>query len=124
MQRNVTYADLDALLQRLGLVSRQKDVSLPIVDGRRNGSKDGNEGPAAPARPAVIYEDAVTDTFIILPRRPLDEPVQPQHLVPTRRLLIEKGLIEETDFEQWLCAMRFGEVCREQPSLDRRSANG
>lgn len=119
--RSVTYADLDTLLRRLGFVSRQKNISRPVVDAYGTAPKDGNVVLMTAARPAVVYREPESDTLIILPQRPLDAPVQPQHLIPTRRLLIEKGLIEDVDFERWLCAMRFGEVCRDEAASNGTS---
>ena len=104
--RSVTYGDLDALLRRLGFTSR------PIEVTHRDPDNPGDtEGWVVPA---VLYHNAAADdAMILLPPRPLDEPAEPQHLIPTRRQLIERGLIEEDEFERWLCAMRFGDVCRE-----------
>lgn len=113
--RRVTYADLDALLTRLGLTRRLVQIPDPIDTATDDDSSRDAAGTTPPrTRPAVVYQDAATDTLIILPPRPLDEPAQPQHVFPTRRHLVEKGLIKEVDFERWVCGMRFGEVCRDE----------
>lgn len=75
----------------------------------------------------MVYNDVSTGTLIILPRRPLDTPAEPQHLIPTRRQLVERGLIEEEDFDRWLCAMRFGDLGREPATVgaaDGRTGGG
>ena len=129
--RNITFADLDALLRRLGFSSRMVEVApRGLVD---NGSGDGADERRSrnPGLPAVLYENvSAEDALILLPRRPPDAPVEPQHLIPTRRQLIERGLIEEDEFERWLCAMRFGDVRREPAATGaadgrtRRDATG
>ena len=58
----------------------------------------------------MVYDEVASNTVIILPPRPLDAPAEPQHLIPTRRQLVERGLIEDEDFERWLCAVRFGDA--------------
>jgi hypothetical protein len=84
--RSVTFADLDALLRRLGFSSRAVEVARRGLP--ENGPADGadEKGSRGPGLPAVVYENAGADNaLILLPRRRPDEPVEPEHLIPTRR---------------------------------------
>src|SRR5688572_18089648 len=98
--RNVTLADLDALLRGLGFVRRE--IKMPDRDPivLDTGDKSSERLPKVPGLPAVVYREPASDAMILLPRRPPDATAEPQHLIPTRRQLIEHGLIEEEDFDR------------------------
>lgn len=118
--KNVTYADLDSLLRRLGFNARPVDVPFLEPPVATNGAEAPRRSSNAelPPRPALIYEDTRGDTMILLPHRPSSDPVQPQHLIPTRRLLLERGLIDEDDFDRWLCQVQFPDDCAVSAGAD------
>ena len=114
--RSVTYADLDALLRQLGMTVRPFErARLPGERSDRRPIPHGDDHPlSVRSNSALVYDHPMSATRVLLPRRPFSEQVQPQHLIPTRRVLVEKGLIGEEEFDRWLCATRFGELCRDQ----------
>jgi hypothetical protein len=72
----VTFADLDRFLKRLGFTK-------PAVKG-----------------PQVVYEHPESDTFFLLrPHRPTEK-AEKAVLVLVRKTLVEKGLIEQAEFEK------------------------
>lgn len=88
MSNAVTYADLDRLLGDAGLVAR-----------RPNDSR-------------LVYLLPPDDILLIFPFRLPDQIVDPFHLAASRRMLVDRGLVEDEDFECWLCGVRF-DTCRQ-----------
>jgi len=106
--RNVTYADLDAFLDRLGLARRHIEVDHGLGAGGGNGV-DG----VAPARrpvPGYAYRRAGTGAVLVLPVRPADAAVAPRHLLAARRTLVDWDVITNEEFDRWLCQVRFPDV--------------
>ena len=106
--RKATNADLDALLDRLGLVRR----SILVDHGRGDGGNDANGAvpDPAPARrlvPGYVYEHAETGARLMLPVRPPDEVVAAHYLHAARRTLVDWGVISDEEFDRWLCQVRF-----------------
>jgi hypothetical protein len=117
--RQVTCADLDAYLARLGLTKRQVEIN----HGRPDDEMLDTDGvPAEQSRSrrvrGFVYDHAETEALIMLPLRPPDEAVAPRHLVPARRALVDRGVTSDEDFDRWLCQMRFPDVCRAAATAD------
>ena len=104
-----TYGDLGRLLRRLGFASRHVEVT------HRNPNDAGDA--FGWVVQSLLDERHGDDTNTFLPPRSAGEPAEPRHLVPTRRQLIDRGQIEEAEFDRWLCGVRFGDVCRESVAV-------
>ena len=89
MAKPITYADLDRFLAQSGFAVERS-------------------GPAT-----VVYSSPSTDVFFAFPRREPTREVDPFHLWSVRTMLVERGIVEEEDFEQWTCRVRFPDVCPE-----------
>jgi hypothetical protein len=85
----VTYADLDQLLRGYNFDSR----------------------PVPPDH--VAYVDRSQEPIFVFPSLPPNEAVWPHHLAAVRHRLVETGLAGQDEYDRWLCAMRFGDLCRE-----------
>ena len=96
----MTYADLDQLLRRYEFDPR----------------------PVPPNH--VAYVDRSQEPIFIFPALPPTEAVWPHHLAAVRHWLVETGLASQEEYDRWLCAMRFGDLCRESATTgatDRRA---
>lgn len=72
----LTYADLDSLLHHLGF------ASVTSTGAQR------------------VYENALRGAVVVLPPWEADAPVRPHHLAAVRRIVVEKGVAEEADFDR------------------------
>jgi hypothetical protein len=89
MANPVTYADLDRFLAEAGFrVTR-------------------------PNQSTVLYKSQSTDVFFAFSPREPKQTVDPFHLWSVRKMLVERGIREEEDFERWLCQIRFSDDCDE-----------
>src|SRR5262245_31728354 len=85
----VTYADLDQFLRRY------KSDPRPVPLNH------------------VTYVDPKQEPIFVFPVLPPSESVWPHHLASVRRWLLETGLASQDEYDRWLCAVRFGDLCRE-----------
>ena len=116
--RSVTYADLDAFLERLGLERRSFEVDHGITVGSPNGVD------RTPRRRPVqdyAYGHAKTSAVLMLPIRPPDNVAMPHHLHAARRTMVDWDVISNVEFDLWLCQMRFLDVCAEPASAHGRA---
>ena len=85
MANPITYGDLDQFLREAGFAVERRDAE------------------------AVVFALPKTDVFFAFPPREPDQPVDPFHLWSVRKMLVERGVVEEDAFEWWECRVRFGE---------------
>ena len=97
-RRPVTFVDLDRLLVGLGFEARR------------------------PAHTHVVYTLPKSDVVVLLPPWSPGDNATPFHVASVRGTLIDFGLLDDDDFEQWLCAVRFGTECREPAGAGVRDA--
>lgn len=76
LHSTITYGELDSLLGRLGFV------------------------PVSTSGPQKVFENPAFDALVVLPPAGADELVRPHHLVAVRKLLIEKGIIDEDAYDR------------------------
>lgn len=106
--RNVTYADLDAFLERLGSARRAVEVDHGAVAGTANGV-DG-----APRRltiPGIAYAHVARGALLMLPKRSVDDVVAPRYLHAARRTLVDWDVTSNEEFDRWLCQVQFPDDC-------------
>jgi hypothetical protein len=109
--RRVIYADLDAFLDRLGLVRR----SIQVDHGQGVGEGNGLEHTApdtASARRSIPPSPTITPrrARLMLPVGLSDEAVDPHYLHAARRTLVDWGVTSDEAFDRWLCRMRFPDI--------------
>ena len=99
MIKNVTYAQLDAVLRKLGFERRQL--------------KSGH----------IAYAHQQSETLITMPPMEFDARVQPGHLITARKMVVDRGIADEDTFFDLLCEMKQGagttikKVTASEPSL-------
>ena len=100
MANPVTFGDLDRLLVALGFECRRDSTFL-------------------------AYTHPAHDNWLfVFPPRRFDDPAGGNHVADVRHHLLWWGLMEEEDFERWLCATRFGDVYREPAVTGAGSGDG
>ena len=85
MTNPLTYGDLDRFLRDEGFVVERRDSRT------------------------VVYALPTTDIFFAFPPREPTRAVDPFHLWSVRKMLVERGIVEERDFERWIGRVRFGD---------------
>lgn len=108
--RPVTYADLDALLQRQGFVKRRVEVDRGRVDAANGRIHGATISPVVAATvPGYVFSHEGTGAQVLLPLRPSDTDIASHHLHTVRRTLADWDVMSEPEFDRWLCQTRFPE---------------
>lgn len=79
MIKNITYAQFDTVLRKLGFEKREL--------------KSGH----------IAYAHRETETLLTMPPMEAEVRVQPGHLLTARKMIVDRGIAEEDTFFEMLC---------------------
>ena len=98
MAKPIAFTDLDRLLVATGFTCER------------------------PAHTHTLYTHSPTGKVVLLPAWQPGDVALPHHLVAVRRFLVDWGILDEEEFERWLCTVGFGTDCREPAAAGARNA--